>query len=64
MMVQPMRAMPGAGDNPAQSPDGAALRSNHNRRLVLVRLVYPKLGARPIADILRSEIVRLLDSMT
>jgi integrase len=26
-----------------------------------VRLVYPKLGARPIADILRSEIVRLLD---
>jgi integrase len=41
--------------------DGAALRSNHNQRLVLVRLVYPKLGARPIADIRRSEIVRLLD---
>jgi integrase len=37
------------------------LRSHAQRRSVLVRLVFPKLGARPIADIKRSEIVRLLD---
>jgi integrase len=37
------------------------LRSHAQRRSVLERLVFPKLGARPIADIKRSEIVRLLD---
>ena len=37
------------------------LRSIAQRRSVLERHVFPKLGARPIADIKRSEIVRLLD---
>jgi integrase len=43
--------------------DGAALRSNRQQRLTLERLVYPKLGARQIDDIRRSEIVRLLDKI-
>jgi integrase len=37
------------------------LRSIAQRRSVLERHVFPKLGARPIADIKRSEIVKLLD---
>jgi len=37
------------------------LRTIGQRRATLERLIYPKLGARPIASIKRSEIVRLLD---
>jgi integrase len=43
--------------------EGAALRSNHQRRLTLERLVFPKLGARQIGDIRRSEIAKLLDKI-
>ena len=41
--------------------DGAKLRSAEWRKSALERHVYPTLGARPIAEIRRSEIVRLLD---
>lgn len=37
------------------------LRTIGQRRATLERLIYPKLGDRPIASIKRSEIVRLLD---
>jgi integrase len=43
--------------------DGAKLRSAEWRKGVLERHVYPALGARPIAEIRRSEIVRLLDGI-
>jgi integrase len=38
-----------------------SVRSMGQRQAVLERLVYPKLGARPIDEIKRSDIVRLLD---
>jgi integrase len=41
--------------------DGAKLRSAGWRKSALERHVYPTLGSRPIAEIRRSEIVRLLD---
>jgi integrase len=41
--------------------EGAKLRSAEWRKRLLDRHVYPTLGARPIAEIRRSEIVRLLD---
>jgi integrase len=43
--------------------DGAKLRSAEWRKGVLDRHVYPTLGSRPIAEIRRSEIVRLLDGI-
>jgi Arm DNA-binding domain/Phage integrase family len=43
--------------------EGNGLRSADDRRATLERLVYPTLGERPIADIRRSEIVRLLDKI-
>ena len=43
--------------------EGKRLRSVDQRRATLERLVYPKLGARPVGDIKRSEIVRLLDDI-
>ena len=43
------------------SREGAKLRTVEWRRRALARLVYPELGSRPIAEIRRSEIVRLLD---
>jgi integrase len=46
-----------------QARDGAKLRSAEWRKGVLDRHVYPTLGARPIAEIRRSEIVRLLDGI-
>jgi integrase len=46
-----------------QRRDGAKLRSVGWRRRVLERHVYPILGSRPIAEIRRSEIVRLLDGI-
>jgi integrase len=44
--------------------EGAKLRSVKPRRSVFDRLILPALGDRPIADIRRSEIVRLLDGVT
>jgi integrase len=41
--------------------EGAALRTGEDRKATLQRLVYPELGNRPIADIRRNEIVRVLD---
>jgi integrase len=43
--------------------EGKRLRSLDWRKGVLERHVYPTLGARPIAEIQRSEIVRLLDKI-
>jgi len=43
--------------------EGKNLRTFEDRRQTLARLVYPAIGARPIADILRSDIVRLLDGI-
>jgi integrase len=41
--------------------EGARLRTGDDRKATLERLVYPTLGGRPIGDIRRSDIVRLLD---
>jgi integrase len=41
--------------------EGKKLRSADQRQAILDRLVYPKMGARQIGEIKRSEIVRLLD---
>jgi integrase len=41
--------------------EGKKLRTAEDRRQAMARLVYPDMGARPIADIRRSDIVRLLD---
>jgi integrase len=46
-----------------QKREGGRLRSAHWCRGVLERLVYPTLGDRPIAEIRRSEIIRLLDKI-
>jgi integrase len=43
--------------------EGKMLRSTKQRQSTLERLVLPRLGARPIDDISRTEIVRLLDKI-
>jgi integrase len=43
--------------------EAKGLRTVGQRRAMLERLVYPKLGSRPIQDIRRSDIVRLLDAI-
>ena len=43
--------------------EAKSVRSMSQRRAVLVRHVYPRLGARPIGEIKRSDIVRLLDKI-
>jgi integrase len=43
--------------------EGKALRTIDQRRWMLDRLVYARLGARPIDDIRRSDIVKLLDAI-
>jgi integrase len=43
--------------------EGKKLRTGKDRRQTLARLVYPVIGPRPIADIRRSDIVRLLDDI-
>jgi integrase len=43
--------------------EGKNLRTADWRKKVLARLVYPKLGSRPIGEIRRSEIVELLDKI-
>jgi integrase len=59
-----------AGDDTFQSiaeayikREGKRVRSMGQRQAVLTRLVYPKLGARPIGEIKRGDIVRLLDKI-
>jgi integrase len=41
----------------------AKVRTKADRQRTLERLVYPSLGARPIGEIRRSEIIRLLDGI-
>jgi integrase len=48
----------------AHKQGGAGLRSKKQVKSVLDRLVYPKLGSRPINDIKRSEIIRMLDGIS
>jgi integrase len=43
--------------------EGPKLRSVERRRKELARLIYPKIGARSVNDLKRSEIVRLLDEI-
>jgi integrase len=43
--------------------DGKSLRSMAEREAILKRHVFPKLGARPIGEIKRSDIVKLLDKI-
>jgi integrase len=43
--------------------EGKNLRSAAQRRATFERLIFPRLGQRPIADIRRSEIIRLLDAV-
>ncbi|WP_298870935.1 site-specific integrase [uncultured Bradyrhizobium sp.] len=50
------------GDDWAER-EGAGLRTGEGRKATLARLVYPDLGGRPIGDIRRSDIVRLLDKI-
>jgi integrase len=45
------------------APEGRGLRTVEQRRAMLKRLVYPKLGSQPIGDIRRSDIVKLLDNI-
>jgi integrase len=45
------------------SREGSKLRSAEVRQATLDRLVLPSLGARPISEIRRSEIIRLLDKI-
>jgi integrase len=59
-----------AGDDTFQSiaeayikREGKSVRSMGQRRAVLERVVYPRLGARPVGEIKRSDIVRLLDKI-
>jgi integrase len=46
-----------------QERQGKKLRSAHWRELALQRHVHPVLGDRPIAEIKRSEVIRLLDKI-
>jgi len=43
--------------------EGKKLRTGEERRRTLARLVYPVMGSSPIADIRRSDLVRLLDNI-
>jgi integrase len=43
--------------------EGKRLRTARDRRVLLERLVYPRLGVRQVSEIKRSDIVRLLDQI-
>src|SRR5215470_12695586 len=43
--------------------DGAVLRTAAHRKRDLERLAYPKLGDKPIEDIKRTDVIRLLDDV-
>ena len=68
--LQERRKAASQGENTLQSVcedylkrEGKRLRSRDHIEAALKRLVYPKLGARQIDGILRSEIVKLLDKI-
>jgi integrase len=52
-----------AGGRAVFPANGSKLRSAHQRVAVIERLVYPKLGACPIGEIKRSDLIRLLDKV-
>jgi integrase len=43
--------------------EGGKLRTSNQRERILRRLIYPALGDRPVSEIRRSDIVRLLDAV-
>jgi integrase len=43
--------------------DGAKLRSAKERRAIFERHVFPALGSRPISEIKRSDVIRMLDAL-
>jgi len=43
--------------------EGAGLRSGAQRQATLARLIYPVLGDRPLAEVRRSDVVRVLDTI-
>src|SRR5262249_20543473 len=43
--------------------EGGKLRTVDQRRSVLARQIYPVIGSRPVGELSRSEIVRLLDGI-
>lgn len=43
--------------------EGDGLRTGAYRKATLARLVYPRLGDRPLAEVRRSDVVRLLDAV-
>ena len=43
--------------------DGSRLRSKDQIKAVLERLAYPRIGSKPIDDLKRSDIVRMLDKV-
>ena len=51
------------GDRYLASRAGRELRSIDQRRKILERLIYPKLGRRPIESIKRSEVAHLLEQI-
>jgi integrase len=68
--VDPAKAQAEAAANTFQAiceeymaREGSKLRSAEWRRHVLERLVYPAIGTKPISEIRRSDIVRLLDKI-
>src|SRR5207244_6212805 len=48
---------------PVFPDNGSKLRSARHRVRIVERLVYPKLGEVPIAEIRRSDLIRLLDKI-
>ena len=51
------------GDRYLASRAGRGLRTIDQRRDILERLIYPKLGGRPIESIRRSDVARLLEQI-
>lgn len=51
------------GDRYLASRAGRELRTIGQRRAILERLIYPKLGSRPIESIRRGEVARLLEQI-
>jgi integrase len=49
--------------NGIPSFDESKLRTGHERWLMLQRSIFPTLGSRPIAEIKKSDIIRLLDKI-
>jgi len=43
--------------------EGAKLRTEHARKLVLERLIFPEIGGKPLTELKRGDITRLLDKI-